>query len=122
MDPGSRFPAGIVGWLPTRQLTATRLRHAVLSPNVRPHGTGRDALRIARSYLGDRYLWGGLSRSGIDCSGLTYRVFRSLGVVLPRDAADQSRVGTPVSRHNLRKGDLVFFGSGTWPHIHHVGI
>jgi gamma-D-glutamyl-L-lysine dipeptidyl-peptidase len=119
---GSKFPDGIVGWVPTRQLTTTRVRHAVLHAGIRPHGTGRDALRIARTYLGDRYLWGGLSQAGIDCSGLTYRVFRSLGVVLPRDAADQSRLGTPVRRHDLRKGDLVFFGTGSWPQIHHVGI
>lgn len=119
---GSKFPDGIVGWIPTRQLTATPVHHAVLRPGIRPHGTGRDALHIARSYLGVRYLWGGLSRSGIDCSGLTYRVFRSLGVVLPRDAADQSKIGTPVRRHDLRKGDLVFFGTGGWSTIHHVGI
>jgi cell wall-associated NlpC family hydrolase len=119
---GNKFPDGIVGWVPTKQLSTTRVRHAVMHDGVRPHGTGQDALRIARSYLGVRYLWAGLSREGIDCSGLTYRVFRSLGVVLPRDAADQSRVGTPVSRHDLRKGDLVFFGSGKWPQIHHVGF
>ena len=119
---GSKFPDGIVGWVPTRQLSTTRVRHAVLHDNIRPHGTGLDVLRIARGYLGVRYLWAGMSRAGIDCSGLTYRVFRSLGVVLPRDAADQSRVGTPVARKDLRKGDLVFFGTGKWPLIHHVGI
>jgi cell wall-associated NlpC family hydrolase len=119
---GSRFRDGIVGWVPTRQLSTTHVHHAVLHPGIRPHGNGRDALRSARSYLGERYLWGGLSRSGIDCSGLTYRVFRSLGFVLPRDAADQSRVGTPVRKRDLRAGDLVFFGTGSWSHIHHVGI
>lgn len=119
---GNKFPDGIIGWVPTRQLSATRVRHAVLHSGISPHGTGRDVLRIARTYLGVRYLWGGLSRAGLDCSGLTYRVFRSLGVVLPRDAADQSHIGTSVSRHDLRKGDLVFFGTGAWPQIHHVGI
>jgi cell wall-associated NlpC family hydrolase len=119
---GSKFPNGIVGWVPTRQLTATRVSHPVLRNGIRPHGTGTDALRIARAYLGTRYLWGGMSRSGLDCSGLTYRVYRALGVVLPRDAADQSRIGMAVGRHDLRKGDLVFFGTGAWPNIHHVGI
>lgn len=119
---GSKFRTGIVGWVPTRQLSTTRVSHAVLHTNVKPHGNGRDALRLGRSYLGIRYLWAGLSRAGIDCSGLTYRVYRSLGVVLPRDAADQSRVGKPVHRRALRKGDLVFFGSGSWTNIHHVGI
>jgi cell wall-associated NlpC family hydrolase len=119
---GSAFPLGIIGWVPSRQLTSARPRHAVLHAGANPHGNGRDALRVARHYLGVRYLWAGLSRSGIDCSGLTYRVFRSLGVVLPRDAADQSRLGKPVHRRALRKGDLVFFGTGSWKNIHHVGI
>ena len=119
---GSKFRTGIVGWVPNRQLSTSRVRHAVLRSGVRPHGNGRDALRIARGYLGVRYLWAGMSKAGIDCSGLTYRVFRSLGVVLPRDAADQSRIGKPVSRRNLRRGDVVFFGRGSWTNIHHVGI
>jgi gamma-D-glutamyl-L-lysine dipeptidyl-peptidase len=119
---GSGFPTGIVGWVPSRQITRTAPRHRTLSPNIRRHGDGLAALRLARGYLGTRYLWGGISSLGIDCSGLTYRVFRQLGVTLPRDAADQSRVGRHVARHALRVGDLVFFGSRNWRHVHHVGI
>ena len=119
---GSKFRTGIVGWVPNRQLSTTRVGHAVLRPGVKPHGNGRDVLRLARDYLGSRYLWAGMSKAGIDCSGLTYRVFRQLGVVLPRDAADQSRIGKPVRRGNLRRGDVVFFGRGSWTNIHHVGI
>ena len=119
---GSGFPSGIVGWIPTRQLTTSPARHGALRPSIRRHGTGLVALRLARSYLGTRYLWGGMSSLGIDCSGLTYRVYRQLGVVLPRDAADQSRVGRHVARNALRVGDLVFFGSRNWRHVHHVGV
>jgi cell wall-associated NlpC family hydrolase len=119
---GSGFPSGIDGWVPSRQLTTTAPRHRTLSPSIRRHGDGRAALRLARGYLRTRYLWGGMSTLGIDCSGLTYRVFRQLGVTLPRDAADQSRVGRHVARHALRIGDLVFFGSRNWRHVHHVGI
>ena len=118
---GNKFPDGIIGWVPSRQLSTTKVTHPVLH-NVVPHGTGLTVVRTARDYLGIRYLWGGMSKAGLDCSGLTYRVFRSLGVVLPRDAADQSKVGTPVARRDLRKGDLVFFGTGGWAQIHHVGI
>lgn len=119
---GSGFPSGIVGWIPSRQLTDTPPAHAALRTNVQRHGNGVEALRLARHYLGTRYLWGGMSSMGIDCSGLTYRVHQALGVVLPRDAADQSRVGRHVARGALRRGDLVFFGSSNWRHVHHVGI
>jgi hypothetical protein len=119
---GNKFPDGIIGWIPTRQLSTSKVTHPVLRSGIAPRGTGLTALRTARNYLGVRYLWGGMSKAGLDCSGLTYRVFRSLGVVLPRDAADQSKVGTPVARRDLRKGDLVFFGTGGWAQIHHVGI
>jgi cell wall-associated NlpC family hydrolase len=119
---GNKFPDGIVGWIPSRQLSTSRVGHPVLRSGIAPHGTGVTVLKTARSYLGVRYLWGGMSKAGLDCSGLTYRVFRSLGVVLPRDAADQSKVGNPVARRDLRKGDLVFFGTGGWAQIHHVGI
>ena len=119
---GSYFRRGIIGWIPTRQLTHDKPTHHVLPGAMHEHRSGRAAVRLARGYLGIRYLWGGMSQRGIDCSGLTYRVYRQLGHVLPRDAADQSRLGKRVGRHHLRPGDLVFFGPGSWQTIHHVGI
>jgi cell wall-associated NlpC family hydrolase len=120
---GSRFRDGIVGWARSSQLSARRppttstLRRAHLA-----HRTGSAVVHYARSFLGDRYLWAGLSQHGIDCSGLTYLVYRAAGVTLPRDAADQAAVGHAVSRRQLRRGDLVFFGPGDRTTIHHVGI
>ncbi|WP_242826180.1 C40 family peptidase [Caloramator sp. ALD01] len=76
---------------------------------------------IAKSLLGVRYVYGGTSTSGLDCSGFVQYVYKQLGVILPRTASQQARVGLAVSKDNLRKGDLVFFetvSSG----ISHVGI
>jgi cell wall-associated NlpC family hydrolase len=117
---GSFYRDGIIGWVPSRQLT----RHpAPAATPARPlRATADNVMRLARGYLGVRYLWGGMTTRGIDCSGLTYRVFHGVGMTLPRDAADQSRVGRPVVRRDLQPGDLVFFGPGRWPTIHHVGI
>lgn len=71
---------------------------------------------------GTRYVWGGTSRSGVDCSGFTTNVYRSQGVSLPRTSRDQSRIGMPVSKSELRPGDLVFFKTGHRSYINHVGI
>ena len=69
-------------------------------------------------YLGVPYLWGGESPGGFDCSGLVQYVFAQAGIRLPRVAAEQQTVGSPVPRSALQPGDLVFFG---YP-AHHVGI
>ncbi|CQR51246.1 NLP/P60 protein [Paenibacillus riograndensis SBR5] len=71
--------------------------------------------------IGTTYKFGGTSTSGFDCSGFTRYVFKNVGLTLPRTSKAQFSVGTPVSRNNLRSGDLVFFntfGSG----VSHVGI
>jgi cell wall-associated NlpC family hydrolase len=86
-----------------------------------PPGTGRLVAEHALSYVGTPYRYGGADRSGIDCSGLVYRIFLDLGYALPRTAAEQSRYGMPVSWSELLAGDLVFFRtSGRKPS--HVGI
>ncbi|MBC2727592.1 MAG: C40 family peptidase [Desulfosporosinus sp.] len=63
----------------------------------------------ARSLQGVPYLWGGTTRDGFDCSGFVQYVFKASGVSLPRTSFEQYKVGTPVSRDQLKPGDLVFF-------------
>jgi cell wall-associated NlpC family hydrolase len=72
---------------------------------------------LAKRELGVRYVYGGESPSGFDCSGLMQYVYARLGVQIPRVAADQYRAGRHVSRADLRPGDLVFFD-----HLGHVGM
>lgn len=66
-------------------------------------------ISTAKSFLGVPYLWGGVSPSGFDCSGYTQYVLKKNGISVPRTAAEQYKVGTTVSKSNLRIGDLVFF-------------
>jgi cell wall-associated NlpC family hydrolase len=81
---------------------------------------GEQVVRKAADYLGTPYRNGGTTPKGVDCSGLTYTVFQSFGVRLPRTSRDQARAGAPVSRQDLEAGDLIFFGSGS--NVSHVGI
>lgn len=76
---------------------------------------------IAKSYIGSKYVYGGSSPSGFDCSGFTSYVYKQHGVSLSRTAAAQYNNGVGVSRENLQPGDLVMFGSSA-SNINHVGI
>lgn len=61
-------------------------------------------------WKGTRYKWGGDSKTGIDCSALTRRVYREVfGYELPRVSVDQAKQGKIVSRSNLKPGDVLFF-------------
>jgi gamma-D-glutamyl-L-lysine dipeptidyl-peptidase len=70
-----------------------------------------DPLDHARSLLGTRYEWGGLTSAGIDCSGLVHTAFRACGRLVPRDADQQEESGERLSEADLRPGDLVTYGS-----------
>jgi gamma-D-glutamyl-L-lysine dipeptidyl-peptidase len=73
--------------------------------------TGASIVAAAKRFLGLRYLWGGVSAWGFDCSGLVWDLFRAHGVTVPRDTGPQSRGGRKVVAGHLRPGDLVFYGS-----------
>jgi peptidoglycan DL-endopeptidase CwlO len=84
---------------------------------VAPPNTHGGVVGIAMRYLGVRYVWGGASPSGFDCSGLVMYVFAQIGVALPHSSYAQFGMGTPVSMSQLQPGDLVFFAGAS-----HVGI
>ena len=74
--------------------------------------SGSAIVDTAKSYLGVRYVYGGASPSGFDCSGYTMYVYQQFGYSLPHSATSQwqSGLGTRVwSIGALQPGDLVFF-------------
>jgi hypothetical protein len=79
-------------------------------------------LEEASDYLGTPYKYGGTTKTGIDCSGLTKNCYARAGVALPRSAADQSQYGELVPREELQIGDLVFFDAKSSGKIDHVGM
>jgi probable lipoprotein NlpC len=78
---------------------------------------------ILNSFLGTPYHWGGMTHAGIDCSGLVCCVFRELGhVALPHDARRMHRLGRKIPLAQAHPGDLLFFSTGFWSGINHVGV
>ena len=82
----------------------------------------RDSIvRLSLAQVGTPYTYGGASpQRGFDCSGLVRYVFGQVFLTTPRRAAEQAHSGAPISRHDLRPGDLLMFGAGD--SITHVGI
>jgi cell wall-associated NlpC family hydrolase len=70
--------------------------------------TAIDPLEHARTLLGTRYLWGGMTAAGIDCSGLVHMSFRATGRLVPRDADQQEDAGRAVDEP--QPGDLITYG------------
>ena len=89
----------------------------VENTNTPVSSTGSSVVAYARQYIGCRYVYGGTTPNGFDCSGFTQYVYKHFGVNLNRTAAAQYSNGKPVT--SLQVGDLVMFGKSG---INHVGI
>lgn len=85
---------------------------------VAASGSRAAVIRESATWLGVPYSWGGNTKAGVDCSGLTTQVYKTVGVNLPRVSAAQAVTGARRTAATAQPGDLVFFGVPA----HHVGI
>lgn len=124
-------PGGVVdrtlGWsfYNTHYVTARRIVDASGSPAPTPAPSTTLGDRIvahARTFMGIPYKFGTHGPDTYDCSGYTQKVFRDMGISIPRTSLQQSGVGTFISKSNLKPGDLVFFKDTYKPGVSHVGI
>jgi cell wall-associated NlpC family hydrolase len=93
-------------------------RPSFASLGLDPKSAAATVIRTAMSKVGSPYVWGGTGPNGFDCSGFTGFAYASVGITLPHSSGAQAGLGTPVSRSELKPGDLVFFYSP----ISHVGL
>ena len=102
--------------------------------------TAENIIATAKQFIGVPYMWGGTSIKAVDCSGFCKSTYFLNGIVLARDASQQCLTGdgVDISKYvdggeytkealaNLKKGDLIFFGTKATPEkkerITHVGI
>ena len=98
---GSQVPSGALPARATLALPQTRA----------------DLVRTAKQFLGLHYLWGGLSAWGYDCSGLTWAVYRTHGITIPRDADAQFAAGKQVTLRDAQPGDLLFYEHPVVGHV-----
>ena len=66
-------------------------------------------LEDAKYFKGGKYVWGGTTPEGFDCSGYVQYLYKKHNIHLPRTAWAQSKKGLSVSKSDLQKGDLLFF-------------
>lgn len=79
---------------------------------------------LLASYLGKPYVWAEEGPDAFDCSGLTYNIYGSMGIDIPRVAREQAKMGKHIAFEDLHYGDLIFFGNTNKrsKYINHVGM
>ncbi len=86
-------------------------------PAPPPNSRANIAVRAALSFIGVPYVWGGASRSGVDCSGLVMLAWAAAGVFLPHYSGAQFADTVRVPLFALRPGDLLFYGYNGDQHV-----
>jgi len=86
-------------------------------------GTRQQIIDYAAKFLGCKYVYGGNTPSGFDCSGYVKYVFKHFGVELTRTSANQYANSVKIKKSELKIGDLVFFSQNAGSSkVGHVGI
>lgn len=86
---------------------------------------GEEIVEYGKLFIGTPYVWGGNDlKNGVDCSGLTKKVFEGFDINISRLSYTQVNDGKEVGKAELRPGDLVFFDTTGVNNgkISHVGI
>lgn len=93
-------------------------------PNIayRPMADPRLLVSEAMKYMGVKYVWGGESMKGVDCSGLVLKCLQAQGFKITHKASVQAKYGMYVPINSLSAGDVLFFTDKQKNFIGHTGI
>ncbi|HEY5249505.1 MAG TPA: C40 family peptidase [Dermatophilaceae bacterium] len=123
---GSALPRRLASGLMAALFSVTLALNPVSAPTANAAVSARvgaSVVRVAARQVGVPYRWGGTTRAGFDCSGLTLYSYARVGKRLPRTAQQQYNATIRISRRAARPGDLVFFYSGNPRNsVYHVGV
>jgi peptidoglycan endopeptidase LytF/peptidoglycan endopeptidase LytE len=109
----------------TRNLAVPGAQTPPASASIAPvpsSSLGETISSISSRYIGYRYVFGGTTPAGFDCSGLVYYVFAQSGRPISRGMWGQYAAGPHPSRGDLRPGDIVFFQNTYMAGLSHNGI
>ena len=84
-------------------------------------GGNEKLVKLAKSKLGCKYVWGATGPNTFDCSGLMLWCHKQLGISIPRTSLAQSKSGKAVNKSDLQPGDLIFWKT-TSAEVGHVGM
>ncbi|RZJ66708.1 MAG: peptidoglycan endopeptidase [Flavobacterium sp.] len=93
-----------------------------LVPSPEENYVAVQMINNAMTFIGTRYLGGGTTTSGMDCSGMVTAVYKLFDMKLPRSSNAMAQVGQKVDNKEIKKGDLVFFHTNGKRVINHVGM
>jgi len=100
----------------------TRLQAASVSASAGGGVSSAGIVGNAMKFLGSRYVFGGTSPSGFDCSGFVWYVHNAAGRPISRGLWGQMNGGPRIATSALQAGDTVFFANTYMPGLSHVGI
>lgn len=101
----------------------------IIKPQLTPiHQLRRNLIKFIELFIDSPYIWGGKSVysyaankiTGVDCSGLVHLLYRSCGLITPRNAHAQFLRSAPTNPNDLQPGDLIFLQNTTSHKVSHV--